>query len=133
MEADYRKLKAEWRAGNRDRENALQLMYFAWMHWADPSFVTGMEDDSDAHELWHAIFDHFGGEEARDPEFLYVATLMASITPWGLGDEVVWYACAARMRDRLVKLKPEGLLPDHFQGRGEYGKYFSHHAHSLSK
>ena len=46
MEETYLGLKERWLAGERDRELALQLMYLAWMHWADPSFVTGLEYDA---------------------------------------------------------------------------------------
>ena len=41
---------------DRDREHALRLLFLAWMHWADPRFVTGMSEDPRAEELWHEIF-----------------------------------------------------------------------------
>ena len=128
MEADYRRLKEGWSSGDRDRERALQLFYLAWMHWADPSFVTGMEDDDDAHGLWSVIFDHFGGEEAQDAEFLHVAALMAGLFPWCLGDENEWNARAIRLKARSLELKPDGFPPEFFEGRSDYGAYFAHQA-----
>jgi hypothetical protein len=62
-------------------------MFFAWMHWADPPFVTGMADDPMAADLWHETFAHFGGENSTDAEFLYVSGIMAALFPWALGDE----------------------------------------------
>ena len=128
MEADYRHLKAGWESENSSREEALHLLFLAWMHWADPPFVTGMEEDSGANELWHAIFADFGGEHSLDTEFLYVAALMIGISPWALGDENDWLSRANQMQARLLHLKPEGFSPDFFEGRGDYGAYFAHQA-----
>ena len=128
MEEDYRSFLAFWNAGDRERDKALQLLFLAWMHWADPPFVTGMDADADAKRLWHDIFAHFGGEEATDAEFLHVASVMASIFPWELGDEIGWEAAAERMRQRAIKYRPEGFQPELFEGRGDYGEYFAHHA-----
>ncbi|HEV2081686.1 MAG TPA: hypothetical protein VGR32_04445 [Brevundimonas sp.] len=128
MEAEYRLRKASWRAGDRSRENSLHLLYLSWMHWADPLFVTGFEDDPEAARLWIEAFNHFGGEHSEDAEFLHVAALMADLFPWALGDEVEWEARAERMRVRAIGLAPEGFAPDRFEGRGEYGMYFAHHA-----
>ena len=130
MEFDYRRLKSGWIEGRRDREDALQLMFMAWMHWADPPFLTGLEDDSEARTVWMAVFDYFGGEKAKDPEFLFVAGLMAGIFPWQLGDEHAWAGSASRMTARSLALVPQGFSPKAFEGRGEYGDYFAHHASS---
>ncbi len=88
LEPDYRRLKAAWESGHRDREDSLHLLFLAWMHWADPPFVTGMEDDPEADKLWRMIYGYFGGEQSTDAEFLHVAGLMAGIFSWGLGNEV---------------------------------------------
>ena len=47
MEELYHDLKAQWLSGERSREVGLRLMFYAWMHWADPPFVTGLTDDPD--------------------------------------------------------------------------------------
>lgn len=128
LEPDYRRLKAAWELGHRDREDALHLLFLAWMHWADPPFVTGMEEDPDADDLWRTIFGYFDGEKSKDAEFLHVAGLMAGLFPWGLGDEVEWAARATRMEARSLDLKRDGFPPEFFEGRSDYGDYFAHQA-----
>lgn len=125
---DYRRLKAAWASGHRDREDALHLLFLAWMHWADPPFVTGMEEDPEAGDLWQTIFGYFDGETSKDAEFLHVAALMAGLFPWGLGDEVEWASRATRMEARSLDLKPDGFSPEFFEGRSDYGDYFAHQA-----
>lgn len=129
MQDVYARLKAAWEAGERDREHALQLLFLSWMHWADPPHLTGLlGDPDDARSLWRAIFDHFRGEAATDPEFLYVAGLMAGLFPWELGEHELWEGRAERMSSRAGELKPYGFMPDAFEGRGDYGEYFAHQA-----
>ncbi|WP_425985964.1 hypothetical protein [Brevundimonas sp. TWP1-2-1b1] len=128
MEAEYRRLKSAWQSGLYSREEALHLLYFAWYHWADPQFVTGLEYDPDANELWLEIFHSFGGEQSKDAEFLYVASLMAGLFPECLGDVSEWTARAERMEARYSRLRPEGFSQEHFDGRGDYGEYFANHA-----
>jgi hypothetical protein len=128
MEEDYTQLRDRWDVGDRDREHALRLLFLAWMHWADPPFVTGMSEDPRAEELWHEIFLHFGGEDSCDAEFLHVAGLMAGIFPWVLGDKQAWDAAAERMKMRSLQLRPEGFPPEFFEGRGDFGDYFAHQA-----
>ena len=130
MDEEYKKLRAGWIVGERGREGALRLLFLSWMHWADPPGVTGMDDDPEAANLWHAIFAHFDGEASSDPEFLYIASIMAVVAGWGLGDEDEWSAAAERLRTRLLQIRPEGFTPDAFKGRGEYGRYFAHQATS---
>lgn len=128
MQDSYAELKARWRAGDRDRELGLQLLYLAWMHWADPSFVTGLQGDDEAIPLWFEIFDHFGGDASPDAEFLHVTAIMATITPEELGGEELWKPRIERLRSRSKKLRPPGFPPEAFEGRGAYGDYFAHQA-----
>jgi len=128
MEEAYRKLKESWTQGERDPEQARQLMYYAWMHWSDPPFVTGMAEDKDAIAIWRHVYDSFGGEGSSDAEFLYVTSIMAIITPWVLGDEEMWIARSKRMSGRAAELRPVGFTSEDFEGRGEYGRYFGHQA-----
>lgn len=128
LEPDYKRLKAEWELGHRDHEDALHLLFLAWMHWADPPFVTGMEDDPHADELWRTIYTYFDGEDSTDAEFLHVGALMVGIFPWGLGDEGEWRSRARRMKARSLDLKPDGFSPEFFKGRSDYGDYFAHQA-----
>jgi hypothetical protein len=130
MEDDYKQLRDGWEAGDRDRERALHLLFLAWMHWADPTFVTGMSEDPCALQLWQDIFAHFGGEASSDAEFLHVCGLMAQLTPYVLGDEQAWEAAAERMKLRSIYLRPRGFPPELFEGRSQFGDYFAHQAHA---
>jgi hypothetical protein len=128
VETDYLRLKAAWQAGDCSEDDALHLLFMAWMHWADPPFLTGLDDDPEAVTLWLNLFAHFGGEAAPNAEFLHVAGMMAHIFPWMLGDDVEWDARAQRMMARALELKPDGFGPEVFEGRGEYGDYFAYQA-----
>lgn len=126
LQARYVRLKQAWLRGERDRESLLDLMFHAWMHWADPPFVTGLEGDPDALRIWHEIYEQFGGTRSSDVEFLYVAKVMAEISPWALGDEAEWSRNSAALEQRLRTSDVSRLSSSTFEGRGEYGKYFSH-------
>ena len=126
MEEVYQKLRSGWAGGDRDRERALHLLFLSWWHWAEPEFLTGLSDDPSAVALWHEVFDHFGGEASSDAEFLFVAGIMATVTPWGLGDEVHWAAAANRLSASARQLRPSGFSPSDFEGRSDYGEYFAH-------
>jgi len=125
LEKSYLELRDSWERGDRDREHVLQLFFLSWMHWADPPFVTGMSDDPRANEIWHEIFDFFGGEKSSDAEFLHVAGLMAHLFPWVLGDEIEWMTIVKRLKARSLELQPNGFPAEMFEGRGDYGKYFA--------
>lgn len=126
MERDYTELKARWLAGERDRELGLRLMFFAWMHWADPPFVTGLIDDPVAEELWRDVFAYSGGETSIDAEFLFVSGIMAELFPFALGDEKEWSQRGSRMKSRAMNLQPTAFSLSTFDNRGEYGTYFAH-------
>ena len=123
MEREYQDLKARWLSGERDRTLCLHLMFFAWMHWADPPFVTGLTDDPGATKLWHEIFAFMGGETSGDTEFLFTAGLMAELFSYALGDETEWAKRGEWMKTRALA----GAIPSAtFNDRSEYGRYFAH-------
>ena len=126
LQPHYTELKEAWLGGERGRELSLDLMFHAWMHWADPPFVTGLEDDPDTLRIWREIFERFGGVGSTDSEFLFVARVMSTITPWALGEEAEWRRIASELDRKLRMSASSGLSPKTFEGRGEYGKYFSH-------
>ena len=131
MEEEYQMLRAGWLAGDRDRERALHLLFLTWWHWAEPDFLTGLSDDPAVVHLWREVFDHFGGELSTDAEFLFVASIMADVTPWAFGNEDAWAGAGEAMMARSLSLQPGGFSPDRFEGRGEYGKYFAHQSLTL--
>jgi hypothetical protein len=126
LQSRYAELKHAWLRGERNREKNLDLMFHAWMHWADPSFVTGLKEDPDALRIWHQVFEHFGGTRSSDVEFLFVAKVMVALFPWMLGDEGEWTQTAAALDRRLKNMPPSNLNEITFEGRGAYGKYFAH-------
>ena len=126
MEREYRELKARWIVGERDRETGLKLMFFAWMHEADPNFVTGFTNDPEAIPLWHELFKWFGGLKSDDTEFLHCAGLMARLFPYVLGEEDTWVRNASLLEERARRLRPEGFTASYFEGRGDFGDYFAH-------
>lgn len=105
---------------------ALQLMFLAYMHWADPPFVTGLAEDPSAVTLWHEIFCVFGGLDSRDAEFLLVAATMAETFPWALGDETQWTKTANDLKRRAANLRSDPISVETFRERGLYGEYFAH-------
>ena len=126
LQPQYSRLKKAWLRGERGREGDLDLMFHAWMHWADPPFVTGLEEDPDALRIWHEIYERFGGVRSSDAEFLFVAKVMATLTPWALGEESEWNRNSNELDRRLRACDVSSLSVNTFDGRGEYGKYFSH-------
>jgi hypothetical protein len=126
MDEDYQRLRAGWLAGDRDRERALHLLFLTWWHWAEPDFLTGLSDDPVALGLWQEIFGHFGGEVSTDAEFLFVASVMTTVTPWAFGNEDAWADAGESMMARSLVIQPGGFGPSAFEGRGEYGDYFAH-------
>lgn len=110
------------------RDLALQLMFLAWCHWAEPEFLTGLSYTPEAMPLWNMLIREFGGENSDDPEFLFVAGIMLNITPWAFtGNENRNDELAMRMQVSSKELRPQGFEPGYFDERCEYGEYFTHH------
>ncbi|MGP1284180.1 MAG: hypothetical protein ACTS1X_14490 [Parasphingopyxis sp.] len=126
MEGTYKKLKARWLAGDRDRERSLNLMFLAWYHWAEPPFLTDFEEDPQAVELWKSIFAHFGRDSSDDVEFLFAAGIMASIASYMLGDEDEWMHRGRAMIEQAMSAPKKALPLSTFDNRGDYGDYFAH-------
>lgn len=82
---------AEWRAGNRDRELRLHLLFLAWYCNLEPPSITGLEDWLTASEslpqVCEDVYATLADDIMEDPECLYVVGLMASIAPWCLGQD----------------------------------------------
>ena len=128
LKPEYQACLKRWRDGERGRELALQTMFLAWMHWADPPFVTGLdvEGELEAQALWHDTFAYLNGLESDDAEFLFVAGHMAMLFPWALGPEAAWVATASKLAEKASRLGPAAYAPERFTGRGSYGEYFAH-------
>ena len=123
----YRLLRERWIQGERDRDTALRLLFLAWYACAEPTWLTGLPEDARTGAMFREIYDAFGGEESEDPEFLYAAGYMAEFQPYCIGEADEWQAKGLRCLERASVLRPEGLRPEQFKGRGAYGDYFAHH------
>lgn len=121
---------AEWRAGNRDRDLRLHLLFLCWYCNVEPPHITGFDEaivnSEELAQLFHDVYATFADGIMNDAECLFVVGLIAQLTPWLLGEDVsVWEARSVEFRRRYRQLYPEGLPPSHFANRGAYGDYFS--------
>ena len=126
----YRLLRNQWNSGVRDRELGLHLLFLSWYGLVEPPFVFGefVEDEDRLQETFIDVFEYFESGIEDDPELLYVIGLAAHLFPFVLGDETVWAKRAVVYRERYRKLKPDGIDPSVFIGRGAFGKYYFHQA-----
>jgi len=121
---------AEWRSGNRDREFRPHLLFLSWYCNLEPAHLTGLDESVTSSaalpRLFHDVYETFAKGIMNDVECLYVVGVMATLSPWLLGDDVgTWEARSKEFRRRYRTLMPDGLAPAHFEGRGAYGDYFS--------
>lgn len=121
----YAHLKDRWKAGRRDRETCLRLLFLAWYSCAEPTWLTGLPLDEDTTPLFGAIFTHLEQAAPSDPELLFVVGYMAALWPWCCGETNQWERTG---RDCLRKFQASGesLASESFSGRGTYGSYFAH-------
>jgi len=122
-------LLQSWDAGDRGRELALHLMYLCWYLMLEPAHLTGMETSDALAERLQVVFnevhEYFSSRMVNDPEMLYVVGLMASISPWLLGNDDTWRSRSEEYRRRYRELAPQGIRPGVFKDRGSYGDYFA--------
>ena len=133
-------LEEEWRRGNRDRELALHLMFLAWYGMCEPAYLTGFETQEgssymlkdglsdELRTIFQKVHDCFRPSISQDPEMLYVVGLMAHLFPYLLGDCFEWDARSIEYRKRYRTLRPDGISPGLFKGRGAYGDHFAYQA-----
>ena len=123
-------LLEKWNAGNHTRKLGLDLMFHCWYLLEEPPMHTGFDatrvEDLNLTKIFNEVHDSFVLEIRNDPEMLYTVGLMAQLSPWALGDETLWSARGLEYLKLYKLLKPNGLDPKLFVGRGEYGKYFAH-------
>ena len=127
--AAYEILRNAWRAGDRDRDLALHLMFLAWYLVIEPAHLTGLDEErtpsTEMPLVFTEVHDHFASTIDHDPEMLYVVGLMAQLCPWCIGDVAVWEARSEQYRPAYRRLAPNGNAPSIFEGRGFYGDYFA--------
>jgi len=130
----YELLRDSWRAGDRDRDLALHLMFLAWYLIIEPAHLTGADpalaSSDELVNMFNQAHDWLlpAGAESDDAEALYTAGLAAHMFSWALGDHSVWEARGLSYRVRYRQLAPAGIDPTVFDGRGAYGEYFARQA-----
>jgi hypothetical protein len=124
----YELLLEHWRGGARDRETTLRLAYLAWYSWAEPAFLTRLDEApfSLIADLLEAI------ERWQDEEACFVLHVMIEIC------DDIFSAHEPRLKAlierNLEKLRRDYFIdPGVFAGRGDYGKYFAHQARGQSR
>jgi hypothetical protein len=124
------KLLEQWNAGNQTRELGLDLMFHCWYLLEEPAMHTDYNlivvENSKLTTIFNEVHDSFALGIRNDPEMLYTVGLMAQLHPWLLGDKDVWIKRGIEYRDFYEQLEPNGLDPELFENRGEYGEYFAH-------
>jgi hypothetical protein len=127
---NFLKLLQEWKTGNHSRELGLDLMFHCWYLIEEPALHTDYNlivvENSKLTTIFNEVYDSFALEIRHDPEMLFTIAVMGEITPWALGDENLWIARSLEYRNLYAQLEPNGLEPELFENRGEYGKYFAH-------
>lgn len=138
--AAYELLLEAWRSGDRDRELALHLFFLAWYLVVEPPHLTGVQGGQvggEPDEILRAIDAHLlpDAESSEDAEALYVIGLAAHMFPWVFcsGDdsrtlpdcEQQWIHRGERYRHRYRELRPNGIAPSVFEGRGAFGDYYA--------
>jgi len=132
--AAFEVLCDQWRAGERDRELALHLLFLAWYLNVEPAHLTGLDETRVSSKELPGIFNEVhdwllpDGAASSDAEALYAAGLPARMFPWVLGDHEVWTARSESYRLRYRELAPDGIAGSIFEGRGAYGEYYGQQA-----
>lgn len=121
---------AEWRAGSRDRELRLHLLFLSWFCNIEPPHLTGLDESrvppTDLPQVFQDVYASFADAIDDDVECLFVIGLMAHLSPWLLGEDVpTWEARSSAFRTRYRALAPAGIPAGSFRCRGAYGDYFS--------
>lgn len=109
-----------WRRGDRDTELALRLLFHAW-DCQEPGDLLPWEE-TDPVEVFREVFTALGGSESDNAEFLFAAGNMIVLFPYRTGlDEDHGNACLRR----FLKICPQGIPQQQFEGRGEFGDHFA--------
>lgn len=118
-------LRERWRAGSRDEETALRLLFLIWYSVAEPDWLTGLPSDIEPAKEFSAVFTEAGGEDSATATLLLAVAKMAEICPYALGDEEEWLQKAAPLAEKARQVDPQ-IDAHTFAGRGAAGDYFQH-------
>lgn len=129
MAATYFILKKRWQNGDRDRELGLHLMFLAWYGLIEPGHLTGFTESEELtrelNQTFSAVHDHFEPQIYRDAEMLYVFGLAAYMFWYMFDDADKWKKRATDYQKQYRAIRPNGIDPEIFHGRGAYGEYYA--------
>jgi len=116
-----------WKAGDRDTELALQLMYNSWDLWEqcydyDTIKQLGLEDQ-DLITGFKQPYEYLGGHQSENNTLLLIAGHMITLFDYQTG---LTLNDAEMCLKRFVERCPEGIPDADFEGRGDFGDYFIH-------
>jgi len=125
-------MRDQWRSGERERELALHLFFMASYINVEPAHLTGRNENRIPRAELESVSAEVhawllpDGAATDDAEALYVVGLPASMFPWelSLDHSRLWSDRAELYRARYRQLRPNGLDPAIFSGRGAYGEYY---------
>ena len=127
--AAFEILRKQWRAGHRERELGLHLLFLSWYMLLEPAHLTGFDEallpTEWLAELFNEVHEYLGPANSNDPELLYVVGLIAHLSPWLLGDNSTWEHRSESYRATYRQVVHEGIDSAMFNGRGAYGEYFA--------
>ena len=117
-------LLTAWEGGERDAELALQLMYASWDlgEQCYDHYTRGI-DYQTLILGFQQPYEYLGGDQSENYTLLLTAGHMISLFYYRTGLTI---NDAEMCLKRFLKICPEGIPDDEFEGRGEFGDYFIH-------
>jgi hypothetical protein len=116
-----------WKAGDRDTELALHLMYASWDLWEQcydyhPQRHTDLGDQV-LITAFQQPYEYLGGHQSENPTLLLTASHMIFLFDYQTG---LTLNDAELCLERFLEICPEGIPDAEFEGRGDFGDYFNH-------
>ncbi len=116
-----------WKAGDRDTELALQLMYASWGLWDQCYDYDSIQqrglDDQALILGFQQPYEYLGGHQSENHTLLLIAGHMITLFDYQTG---LALNDSEMCLKRFLEICPEGIPDAEFEGRGDFGEYFSH-------
>jgi hypothetical protein len=116
-----------WKAGDRDTELALQLMYASWDLWEQCyDYHTLRQRGLDDQALimgFQQPYEHLGKHQSENHTLLLIAGHLITLFDYQTG---LTLNDAEMCLKRFLEICPEGIPDAEFEGRGSFGDYFTH-------
>ena len=119
----FKVLQAAWKAGERDTELALHLMYTSWYLWEQVyDEFTRTLDDRALIVGFQEPYGYLGGHESDNCTLLLTAAHMILLFDYKTGLSL---SDAEACLHRFFKICPDGIPISEFAQRGDFGDYFT--------